>query len=152
MTMEEIKKIINFVDGYYRFQNDEPLTEKGKRVTENSDTVLASPDDMKKIEGEQKSNEYLEPQNVIALINAGELEKKPINGRYKPVRKITLFMEWLNSYGYEDCLNFDFFKRHIYYKQTDGTIKQYLKPTNYGVKRPKKLKGKRKGNDSVINS
>jgi hypothetical protein len=60
------------------------------------------------------------------------------NGKYKPIFEITEFMVWLSNYGYEYCLNFRFFKKFIFYENTDGTIKQYLKPCNYGIKRQKK--------------
>ena len=64
-----------------------------------------------------------------------------INGKYKPTAGIiTLFMEWLFNNGYEDYLNFSFFNKFIYYENTDNSIRQYLKPCNFGIKRQKKGK------------
>ena len=85
-------------------------------------------------------NEYLTPQIIIDLIHAGQLEQEMIKGKYKPINRITLFMEWLYNNGYEDYLKFNFFKRFISYKNTDKSIMQYLKPCNFGVKRQKKNK------------
>jgi len=83
-------------------------------------------------------NECLTPRIIMDFINEGQLEQGPINGKYKPIAGITLFMEWLYNNNYEDCLNFSFFNKFIFYEKTDGTIKQYLKPSNYGIKRQKK--------------
>jgi hypothetical protein len=79
------------------------------------------------------------PKVIVELIDAGQLEQKMTNGKYKPINKITEFMAWLSNYGYEDCLNFKFFKKFIFYKNTEGTIKQYLKPSNFGVKKTVKI-------------
>jgi hypothetical protein len=102
----------------------------------------------KTIEGKKKAltdeqfknykTEYLTPQIIIDLIHAGQLEQEMVNDKYKPITGITLFMEWLSNNGYEDYLNFSFFNKFIFYEKTDGTIKQYLKPCNYGIKRQKK--------------
>jgi hypothetical protein len=102
----------------------------------------------KSIEGKKKAltdeqfknykNEHLTPQVIIDLIHAGQLEQEMINGKYKSIGKITRFMEWLFNNGYEDYLNFNFFKKFIFYENTDGTIIQYLKPCNFGKKRDKK--------------
>ena len=80
-------------------------------------------------------NEYLTPQVIKDLINAGQLEQKMTKGKYKPVNKITCFMDWLYNNGYEDYLNFQFFKEFIYFKNSENTIIQYLKPCNFGRKR-----------------
>ena len=84
------------------------------------------------------------PQVIIDLINAGQLEQETINGKYKPVNKITIFMEWLYNNGYEDYLNFSFFKKFIFFENKDGTIIQYLKPSNFGIKRQKRNKKTKK--------
>jgi hypothetical protein len=83
-------------------------------------------------------NEYFTPQVIKDLIDAGQLGQGMINGKYKPTFEITDFMEWMSINGYEDYLKFGFFKKFIFYENTDGTIKQYLKPSNFGIKRQKK--------------
>ena len=85
-----------------------------------------------------KYNKNMTPRIIKEFINGGQLDDKPINGKYKPVNGITKFMEWLYNENYEDYLKFWFFKKFIFYKNTDETIKQYLKPSNFGVKRQKK--------------
>ena len=86
-----------------------------------------------------KYTENITPQVIKDLIAAGQLGQKMINGKYKPTFEITDFMEWLSNNSYEDYLEFGFFKKFIFYENTDGTIKQYLKPCNYGIKRQKKV-------------
>jgi hypothetical protein len=83
-------------------------------------------------------NEHCTPQVIKDLIEAGQLEEKPINGKYKPVFEITDFMIWLDENNYGDYLVFNFFDKFIFYELTKETIKQYLKPSCYGVKKPKK--------------
>jgi hypothetical protein len=107
-------------------------------------TLKDNPDIMQEISELLKNIQP--PQIIQDLIEAGQLEKKPINGKYKPIFEITIFMEWLFNSGYEDYLNFNFFKKFIFYKNKDNSIKQYLKPCNYGVKRQKK----KKSNDFVM--
>jgi len=85
-------------------------------------------------------DEYFTPQVIKDLIDAGQLGQNMINGKYKPITGITLFMAWLSNNGYEDYLNFSFFNKFIFYEKTDGTIKQYLKPSNFGVKKKKRQK------------
>jgi hypothetical protein len=60
-----------------------------------------------------------------------------VNGKYKTITGITLFMGWLNNNGYEDYLNFGFFDKYIFYENTEKSIKQYLKPSNFGIKKQK---------------
>ena len=86
------------------------------------------------------------PKIFIDLIDAGQLDQemsngilKPImiDGKYKPVSDTKDFMMWLYNNGYEDCLYFKFFQKFIYYIEKDDTIRQYLKPSNFGVKKKK---------------
>ena len=107
-------------------------------------------DEQKKdtIEGKKKAladdefkdyrKEYLTPQIIADLINAGQLEQEMVNYKYKPITGIKIFMDWLSNNGYEDYLNFNFFKKFIFYENTDNSIRQYLKPCNHGVKRKKR--------------
>jgi len=78
------------------------------------------------------------PEIINDLINAGKLEQNMVNGKYKPLLEIKDFMLWLYNYGYEDCLNFNFFNTFIFYELTDETIKQYLKPSNFGGKKQRR--------------
>jgi len=91
-------------------------------------------------EFKNNNNEHITPQIIKDLIDAGQLEQENINGKYKPILDITVFMEWLSNNGYEDYLKYKFFKEFIFYKNTEKTVKQYLKPSMFGIKRKKKKK------------
>jgi hypothetical protein len=91
-------------------------------------------------EFKNNTNEHIIPQIIKDLIDAGQLEQENINGKYKPILEITYFMEWLSKNGYEDYLKYNFFKKFIFYKNTEKTVKQYLKPSMFGIKRQKKKK------------
>lgn len=129
-TEKEIYKINKLFREYIDLiekQEEETIEGKKKALTD---------DDFKNYK-----NEYFTPQIIIDLIHAGQLEQEMINGKYKPTAGIiTLFMEWLFNNGYEDYLNFSFFNKFIYYENTDNSIRQYLKPCNFGIKRQKKGK------------
>jgi len=127
-TEKEIYKINKLFHEYI------DLIEKQEETIEGKKKALTD-DDFKNYK-----NEHLTPQIIIDLINAGQLEQGMMNGKYKPINKITLFMEWLFNYGYEDYLKFSFFKKFIFYENTDNSIRQYLKPCNFGIKRQKKRK------------
>jgi hypothetical protein len=127
----DIAKEIHKIDKLFLEYLD--LIEKQKEETTEGKKKALTDDDFKNYK-----NEYLTPQIITDLINEGQLEQEMINGKYKPVAKITQFMDWLSNNGYEDCLNPGFFKKFIYHKNTEGTIRQYLKPCNYGVKKKRK--------------
>jgi hypothetical protein len=144
ITYSKLYDILNNVE----FGIEKEINKIGYIFLEYIDIIEKLED--KNIEGKEKvltdeqfknyKKEHLTPKIIIDLIDAGQLEQEIINGKYKPITGITLFMQWLCNNGYEDCLNFNFFKKFIFYENADRTIMQYLKPCNFGVKRQKKNK------------
>jgi len=128
-TEKEIHKIdILFLEYIDLIEKQENENIDGKKVTLTDDDFNGY------------KNEYLTPQVIKDLIDAGQLEQETTNGKYKPIFEIPKFMEWLYNNGYEDYLKYKFFKKFIFYENTEKTIHQYLKPCNFGIKRQKKVR------------
>jgi len=77
---------------------------------------------------------------IKELIEAGQLDSKPINDKYKPISKITDFLRWLYQNNYEEYINSNFIKKFIICDNTEKTIKQYMKPSMYSKEKKKRNK------------
>jgi hypothetical protein len=70
----------------------------------------------------------IEPPLIIKnLIDGGQLEPNPINGKYKPYKSMPNFIVWCFQHGYEDDISAEFiFKNIVFRGSSIRSIKIYI--------------------------
>ncbi|MDR1250721.1 MAG: hypothetical protein LBK62_00990 [Treponema sp.] len=73
--------------------------------------------DWEAIRDEGNTVANVEPPEIIKnLIDAGQLEREPVNGRYRPYKSMPQFIQWCFDNGYEEDISKQFVWKNIYFR------------------------------------
>jgi len=68
-----------------------------------------------------------EPIKIIKdLIEAGQLDKYPVNGKYKPYKTMPQFIQWCFDNGYKGDISPEFILNNIYFSGNGGNHKRSI--------------------------
>jgi hypothetical protein len=67
------------------------------------------------------------PELIKNLIDAGQLEREPVNGKYRPYKSMPQFIQWCFNNGYEDDISKQFVWKNIYFRgDSIRSIEMYM--------------------------